>query len=85
MRHVATSVCSQARSRGVAILLRDQMNQFSMAVVLRHGVGATTIHAAGHLAVGKLMGGEPFDVLAHHAGMAQPQQRIGHHGAIADP
>ena len=70
---------------GIAVLLCDQVNQFSLAVVLRNGVGATTVHTARHLAVGELVQREPFDVVACDVRMPRPQQRIGHHRPIANP
>ena len=69
----------------IAIQLRDRVDQLAMTVVLGYGVRAAMIHAAGHLAVRELMRRVPVDVAARRIDIAEPQQAIGDHRAVAYP
>jgi len=69
----------------VAVRLRDQVQQFARTVVFGRGIGAACIHAAGHLAGPELVRSVPQRVVARGIGIAEPQQRVAHHRAIADP
>ena len=68
-----------------AVVVADQCQQLSVAVVLHQPIRAFLVHAAGHEAVRALMRRVPLDELANLFGAAHAQQRRAHHGAVANP
>ena len=70
---------------GVAVHFRDQEDELAGTVVFRHGVGTTLVDAAGNLAVGELMRGEPPQIVGRDVSVTRAQQRLRHHGAVPDP
>jgi hypothetical protein len=55
-------------------ILGDQVNEFSVAVVLRNGVGSSAIHATGNFAVVELISGVPVDEVRHFLVVAEPEK-----------
>ena len=55
----------------IAIVLRDEMDEFALAIVFRYGVRAAEVDATRHLAAGKLVRREPVGVFAHDIRVAQ--------------
>ncbi len=70
---------------GIAPVFIDQEEEFAVAVVLRHGIGAARVDAAGDLAAGELEGREPIDQLADRAVEAGAEQGRRGERAVADP
>ena len=75
----------QFRVAGVAIHAVDQEQEFAGAVVLRHGIRAAPIDATRHLAVGELIARVPLQEFLRVLLVAETQQHLRGHGAVADP
>jgi hypothetical protein len=67
------------------IQLRGEEDELARAIVLRHRIGSARIHAAWHLPAVELMGRVEVEVPLGRCRVPQPQQRLAHHGSIADP
>src|SRR5688572_31414874 len=56
-------------------VLRHDMDELAIAVVLRYRIGASSVHATGDLSAGILEFGVPADELPDHFGVAEAKQR----------
>src|SRR4051812_38118863 len=63
----------------------DEVDEFTMAVVLIDRIGSAAIDAARNLAVGELVRREPTDVVADFVAQAEAKQHRGSEGAVANP
>jgi hypothetical protein len=65
--------------------LGDEVDELTVAVVLRDGIGAAAVDTARHLAVIVLVLGEPLRERFRILGVAEAEEDGGHQRAVADP
>ena len=74
--------------RAIAGIAKDfggEEDELSVAVVLRNGIGAPEVDAAGHLAVFELVRSEPAQIVRRDVGVPEPDEGFRYHRSITDP
>ena len=85
LRHDRPERVHEADVVGEAIVRGEGVDELAVAVVLRGRVGAAAIDAAGHAAVGELVGRIPGEEASHLVHVPGLQHRVGGERAVADP
>ena len=83
--HVRPHLLQLRLISGVPIVLGHQINEFAVAVILRHRRGAVLVDAARHLAILVLVRSIPVDKILDVLVVAESQQRGRRQRAVTDP
>ena len=84
-RDVRPHLVEQLTIACMTVVFGDEVNEFSVAVILRNRIRASRVDAARDLAVVELIRREPLDELLHFFRVAEPEQCSRGQGSISNP